>query len=135
MQFPRFILLLLLLVGCADPEYMRGASPIDSIARQFLHSIVQRDTATMNQTLSDGAKHSVDPDSLATTFAYFNGSQPISVELMSNEVAADEANVGVEHHRLQYRITFPDSRQLSYVCQLTVSSRDTVISSFQFRLR
>lgn len=89
----------------------------------------------IGRSLSDQAKRSSSSDSFATVFAYFDGSQPTSVELMSNEVAADEAKAGVEHHRLQYRITFPDNRQLSYFCQLTISSSDTVISDFRFRPR
>lgn len=139
LRFPQLILLIALLAGCSDPEYTRGASPVDSIARQFLHSVIQRDTGMIGQALSEGAKPSASPDSLNVIFAYFNGGQPASVELTSNEVAADESQAGVEHHRLQYRITFPDSRQLSYLCQLTISRgdsrNDTVISGFRFRPR
>lgn len=108
---------------------------MDSIARQFLHSVIQRDTQMIGQALSGEAKRSAVPDSLNVIFAYFSGGQPASVELLGNEVATDEAESGVEHHRLQYRITFADSRQLSYLCQLTISRSDTIISGFRFRPR
>ena len=137
LRFPQFIFLLpALLGGCSNPEYTRGASPVDSIARQFLHSVVQRDTGLIRQALlGSSAWLSAAPDSLAAVFAYFNDSQPTSVELISNEVAADAADTGIEHHRLQYRINFADSRQLSYFCQLTLRRSDTLISSFRFRWR
>ncbi|KXK53136.1 MAG: hypothetical protein UZ07_CHB004002857 [Chlorobi bacterium OLB7] len=133
MRFPHFILLLLLVSGCSNPEYTRGASPVDSIARQFLHSVIQQDTQMMDRAVSGKAKLLAASDSLAAVVAYFNGSQPASVELVSNEVASDESTAGVEHHRLQYRITFADNRQISYFCQLTATSRDTTISDFRFR--